>query len=151
MSITPKKINNFLFFKLPLAFIAGVRVKNIDQNEAIVTVRHRWINQNPYKSMFWAVQGMAAELTTGILVMKGISDAGKKISMLVTQQQGTFTKKGTGVLRFECRDGHLITEAIQKAIAKGEGQTLTLTSQGYNAENIPVSHFSFEWSLKVKS
>ena len=34
--------------------------------------------------MFWAVQGMAAELTTGALVMAKINESGKKISMLVT-------------------------------------------------------------------
>ena len=36
------------------------------KQKAIVTVRHKWFNQNPFKSMFWAVQGMAAELSTGI-------------------------------------------------------------------------------------
>ena len=33
------------------------------------TVKHRWINQNPFNSMYFAVQAMAAELSTGALVM----------------------------------------------------------------------------------
>ena len=35
--------------------------------------------------MFWAVQGMAAELATGALVMQKIKASGKNISMLVAQ------------------------------------------------------------------
>jgi hypothetical protein len=35
----------------------------------VVSVKHRWINQNPFNSMYFAVQAMAAELATGALVM----------------------------------------------------------------------------------
>ena len=66
------KLNTFTFFKLPSAWLAGVRVKKISLESCIVSVKHRWINQNPFKSMFWAVQGMAAELATGALVMSYI-------------------------------------------------------------------------------
>ena len=93
MKFTPRKINIFLLFKLPAAYFTGVRVTEISNAESTVKVRFRWINQNPFKSMFWAVQGMASELTTGILVMKQIADSGKKISMLVTRQKGEFYKK----------------------------------------------------------
>ena len=151
MKFTPRKINAFLFFKLPSAFLTGVRVKSISNDKAIVKVTYRWINQNPFKSMFWAVQGMASELSTGILVMKEIEDSGKRISMLVTNMNGTFTKKATGKIHFECNDGQLIRETIQKAINTGEGQTVTVTSEGFNEEGISVSKFEYEWSLKVKS
>ncbi|WP_428742921.1 DUF4442 domain-containing protein [Tenacibaculum sp.] len=151
MKFTPRKINAFLFFKLPSAFLTGVRVKSLSKDTAVVKVTHRWVNQNPFKSMFWAVQGMASELTTGILVMKEIAESNKKISMLVTNMNGTFTKKATGKIRFECNDGELIRTTIQKAIDTGEGQTVTVTSEGFNEEGISVSKFEYEWSLKVKS
>ena len=77
---TVKKLNQFLLFKLPSAYISGVRVASINEKEAIATVKFRWINQNPFRSLYWAVQGMASELTTGILVMKEIHASGKKIS-----------------------------------------------------------------------
>ena len=69
MKATPRAINSYIFFKLPSCYLTGVRVKTIDQTCCVTSVRHRWINQNPFKSMFWAVQGMAAELATGALVM----------------------------------------------------------------------------------
>jgi hypothetical protein len=35
MELTPSKINTFLFFKLPSAFICGVRVKQLETNKQI--------------------------------------------------------------------------------------------------------------------
>ena len=69
MTITPRKINLFNMLKLPAAYFTGIRVKAIDEKSCTVSVKHRWVNQNPFKSMYWAVQGMAAELSTGALVM----------------------------------------------------------------------------------
>lgn len=151
MKFTPRKINAFLFFKLPAAFITGIRVKSISNDNSVVLVRHKWINQNPFKSMFWAVQGMASELSTGILVMKEIDESGKKISMLVTNMNATFTKKATGRIKFECNDGALIRETIKKVVETGEGQTVVVASEGINEEGVSVSRFEYEWSLKVKS
>lgn len=151
MDITPRKLNAFLPFKLPSAWLCGVRVKNIDTASCTVSVKHRWINQNPFKSMFWAVQGMAAELTTGALVTGYIRNSGKKISMLVASNNATYTKKATGRITFVCTDGHLVENAIKKTIETGEGQTVWMKSIGTNRDGIEVSTFNFEWTVKVKS
>jgi hypothetical protein len=150
MTITASKLNQFLFFKLPSAFICGVRVKTIDATECIVSVKHRWINQNPFQSMYFAVQAMGAELSTGALVMYHIQKSGRKISMLVANNKGNFTKKATGRITFKCNDGHLIEEAIQKTIATGEGQTFWMKSIGMNEQGVQVSEMDFEWSVRVK-
>lgn len=138
-------------FKLPSAYVCGVRAKYIDDQKCEVTVKHRWINQNPFKSMFWAVQGMAAELTTGALVMSKIMQSGQKISMLVATNNGSFSKKAVGRIKFECVDGHLVDQAIKKAIETGDGQTVWMHSVGRNSDGLEVSNFNFEWTLKVKS
>ena len=150
MKFTPTKVNFFNFFKLPLAFFGGVKVKSITDNEVVVTIKHRWINQNPFKSMFWAAQGMAAEMATGVLVMKAIKASNKKVSMLVSHQEADFFKKATGKILFTCCGGNQIKEAIQKSIETAEGQIVRLTSKGENEDGIIVSSFLFEWSLKVK-
>lgn len=151
MKISPSKLNSYLMFKLPAAYLCGVRTQSLDSEKCVVTVKHRWINQNPFNSMFWAVQGMAAELTTGALVMSKIMEGEQKISMLVANNRGSFSKKATGRITFVCVDGHLVDEAIKQAIATGEGQTVWLNSVGKNSEGLEVSNFNFEWTLKVKS
>ncbi|GAB1857195.1 DUF4442 domain-containing protein [Flavobacteriaceae bacterium MHTCC 0001] len=137
-------------FRLPSAFLCGVRVKYLDDMKCEVAVKHKWINQNPFKSMFWAVQGMAAELSTGALMIGKIQESGKRISMLVTSNSATFTKKATGRIKFTCEGGVLIDEVLKQAIATGVGQTVTLTSTGINEDGIEVSSFDFEWSVRVK-
>ena len=151
MEFTPLKLNIFLFFKLPSAFWSGVRVKSISKEQCVVTVKHRWFNQNPFKSMYFAVQAMAAELTTGALVMMQIKKSGKNISMLVANNNSNFSKKATGRITFTCNDGHLIEEAIKQTIATGEGQTIWMKSVGVNEKREQVSEMDFEWSIKLKA
>jgi len=150
MTLTPRKLNTFTIFKLPASYFCGVRTKHIDASKCVTTVKHRWINQNPFKSMFWAVQGMAAEFSTGALMIAKIQESGKKISMLVTTNNATFTKKATGRITFTCNDGHLIDDALKRTIKTGEGQTIWMKSVGTNTDGVVVSTFNFEWSVKVK-
>ncbi|WP_149276204.1 DUF4442 domain-containing protein [Pareuzebyella sediminis] len=150
MTVNTGEFNTFLFFKLPAAWWCGVRLKHLDEEKAITTVRHRWFNQNPFKSMFWAVQGMAAELSTGAMVITQIRQSGKKISMLVANNKATFSKKATGKITFTCEDGYLIQGAIDRTLKTGEGQTLWMKSTGVNEEGVVVSTFDFEWTIKVK-
>lgn len=101
--------------------------------------------------MFWAVQGMAAEFTTGMMVTTAIAQSGKRISMLVLNNKANFSKKATGRIRFSCEDGHLIADALQKTIETGEGQTIWMKSTGVNEQGVVVSTFDFEWTVKLKS
>ena len=151
MKLSPSKLNNFLMLKLPSAWLCGVRVKHIDKTECEVGVTHRWINQNPFNSMYFAVQAMAAELSTGALVMNRIQASDKKISMLVAQNKSTFSKKATGKIRFTCYDGNKVNAALDRTIATGEGQTFWMKSVGVNEDGVEVSVFEFEWTVKLKS
>ena len=150
MKMSPSKLNKFLMFKLPAAWLTGVRVRCTKDNKCVVIVKHRWINQNPFKSMFWAVQGMAAELTTGVLVMMAIKKSEKKISMLVLNNNSSFTKKATGKITFICNEGHLANEAVDEVINTGEGKTFWMQSIGVDESGDAVSTFNFEWTVKVK-
>lgn len=150
MEFSPAKLNTFLFFKLPSAFWCGVRAKVIAPEKCVATVKHRWFNQNPFNSMYFAVQAMAAEFTTGALVMYQIKKSGKNISMLVANNKANFTKKAKGRITFCCNDGHLIEEAIQKTIATGDGVTLWLKSIGVDEKGDQVSEMDFEWSVRIK-
>lgn len=146
-----KNLNRFLALKLPSAYISGIRVVELSDKKAVATVKHRWINQNPFRSLYWATQGMAAELVTGILMMKKIKDSGHKISMLVVKQEGTFHKKATGRINFSCEQGMAIDKIIDKAIQTKEGQSLAIKATGFDQENDMVSDFEFTWSIKLKT
>lgn len=150
MKLTVSKLNKFLFFKLPSAYFCGVRVQKLEQDQCVVTVKHNWINKNPFNSMYFAVQAMAAELATGALVMNHIQNSGAKISMLVANNKSNFSKKATGRITFVCVDGHLASTTIQEAIETGEGKTFWMKSIGKNENGEQVSEMEFEWSIKAK-
>lgn len=150
MEFKPSKINVFLFFKLPSAYWSGVRLRELDDFSSATSVTHSWRNQNPFKSMYFAVQAMAAELATGVLVMKKISESGVKISMLVANQKASFIKKAKGRIVFQCMDGLVVDEAIHLAIESGQGQTFWMESKGYDESGAVVSVMNFEWTIKRK-
>lgn len=151
MSSLARTYNTFMFFKLPSAWWCGVRLRQLTEGAAMVSIRHKWFNQNPFRSIFWAAQGMAAEFSTGALVMYHIKKSGGDISMLVANNRANFSKKATGKITFSCTDGAMVGEALQQAIKTGEGQTFWMTSVGTNTEGIVVSTFEFEWTVKQRA
>ncbi len=150
MDCTSNKLNSFLFFKLPSAFLCGVRVKSISPSVCIATVKHRWLNQNPFNSIYFAVQAMAAELTTGVLVRYQIKKSDKDISMLVINIKANFSKKARGRIYFTCSDGEKIEQAILKNSVSNEAQTFWLKSIGVDEQGVIVSEMDFEWSIRIK-
>jgi len=144
------KFNLFLFFKLPSAWWSGVRLNSLSKTSAVVGVTHKWFNQNPFNSMFWAVQGMAAELSTGSMVIDQINESGAAISMLVANNKATFSKKARGKIIFTSDDGDKIAVALAKTIETGEGQTFWMCSKGVNEDGVVVSTFDFEWTIKKR-
>jgi len=144
------KYNIFLLTKLPAAYFCGARLKSINSNECSVKITHNWFNQNPYKSMFWAAQGMAAELTTALMLTDKINKSGYSISMLLISSKSNYYKKATGTIVFNCSEGNSIDEMMDKLISSNTPQTITLSSKGINQNKITVSEFIFEWSLKIR-
>ncbi|MEI6312761.1 MAG: DUF4442 domain-containing protein [Bacteroidota bacterium] len=140
----------FMLLKLPMAWMAGLHASVLTSKEAQVQVKFKWMNQNPFKSIYFAVLSMAAEMSTGLLVMMYIQDKSQQISMLVTGCQAQFTKKAVGTINFICVDGVRIYEAIELAKRSKEGVEMNLESVGYDQKQQEVARFQFKWSVKVK-
>lgn len=149
--MTALRFRQILFFKIPIAWIAGLKLVSFSDEKCEIRVKLTKFSQNPFGSMFWAVQGMAAEFTTGFLAMKQVQESGHKISMLVLEQNGKFTKKAVGKIRFICDEGDKIQQVIQQAIETKEGVTLKLHSKGIDETGDLVSEFWFLWTFKLKS
>lgn len=150
MEFNVRNLNLYLLKNLPSAYLCGVRVYALDKEYCTVRVKYGWLNQNPFNSMYFAVQNMGAELTTGALVMKAIKESGHKISMLVLNQKSQFTKKATGVIIFKCSQGILIREKIQEALQNSSGVSFWVRSEGFDDKGDKVGIYDFEWTLKAK-
>jgi hypothetical protein len=149
MKYTPNQINKWMLFKLPAAWLTGVRILSISDTKCEVKVRFKWINQNPYRSMFWAVQGMAAELTTGMLLTKSIQESNTNISMLLVGNKSNFYKKAVGKIKFVCDQGETAKELINLT-KKNITHKAWLKAKGFDETGDMVSEFDFEWSCKKR-
>ena len=146
----PFKYKLFLFNKLPLAFFVGLKLVTLQEDTAVVSVRFKWLNKNPFRSMYFAVLAMAAELSTGILAVAQTYRSNPPVSMLVVKCEGEFYKKAVGNIVFNCDDGLVIANAIQETINTKQGVTITTNTFGKNEQNEIVAKFVFIWSFKAK-
>ncbi len=147
----PVKFRVFLFLKLPAAFFSGVRLREIDEAHAVVTVPYKWFSQNPFRSTYFACLAMAAEMSTGTLSMMHLHKRIPAVSMLVVKLEAVYFKKATGITQFTCNDGQALKNAIEQAIATKEGQMFTATANGINTAGEKIADFFITWSFKAKS
>jgi hypothetical protein len=145
------KFKLYLFTKLPAAFFAGLRITSADADQCTIAIPYRWSTRNPFRSIYFACLGMAAEMSTGILAMASVFNSKPAVSMLVINMEASFTKKATGHISFVCNDGKAIREAVEKAKTTGEPQTVRTGSHGTNAQGETVAEFFITWSFKAKT
>ena len=146
----PLKFRLFLFLKLPSAFFAGVRVRDIDEKHCVVTVPYKWFSQNPFRSTYFACLSMAAEMSTGALAMAHLYKRNPAVSMLVVKVESEYFKKATGRTTFICENGEAMLSAIEESTATGEGRIVRARSVGKNADGEIVAEFYITWSFKGK-
>jgi hypothetical protein len=147
----PLKFKWFLLTKVPAALIAGLKLREFSENKAVCSVKYRWLNTNPFRSMYFAVLFMAGELSTAVLCMAGIYKRNPSISMLLVKSEGIFVKKAVGCIEFTCVDGEAIDRVVEEVIATGEGKTIQARSTGKNENGEVVAELSFTWSFKERS
>ncbi len=73
----------YLLNKLPLAFFAGLSVDELNEKRCVVHLPFKWVTKNPFHSIYFAVQALAGEMSTGALGMLAINNSNYKVSMLV--------------------------------------------------------------------
>ncbi len=131
-----------------MGFLARLRVDKLDLKKSHVTVPYNYWNKNPFNSMYFAVQAMAAELSTGVLVL--LHSDGKNISMLVTELKVIYYKKATSNVKFVCLDGEKVLSSLNDAITLNYPQECTMTSKGFDKNGVCISEFLIKWSLKKR-
>src|SRR5438477_12927790 len=146
----PFKFRMFLLARLPNAFFAGVRIREINENVCSVTVPYKWFTKNPFRSTYFACLSMAAEMSTGALCLVHLYKRNPALSMLVVKLESEFFKKATGRTNFICEDGLKIKETIKQAIRTGESKSIRAKSVGRNSEDVIVAEFYITWSFKLR-
>lgn len=144
------KFRLMLASRLPMGFLSGMKVTELTDKTCKVQVRYKWLNKNPFRSMFWAVLGMAAEMSSGAFLIMYTHKQKFSVSTLVTQMESTYQKKAVGKITFVCNAGKDIAAAIEYAVSSGEGVEVVCPMTGYDQQGDVVAEFSFTWSFKSR-
>ncbi|MBT9391935.1 DUF4442 domain-containing protein [Hymenobacter sp. NST-14] len=145
----PLKLRLFMLRRLPMAYLAGLRLAELTPERATITVRYKFLTQNPFRSIYFACLSMAAEMASGLLAMMHVQ-SGSPVSMLVVGLEADFSKKAVGLIRFTSPDGAAIGRAIAESRATGEGRTVVCTSTGLDEAGDTVAVFRITWSFRAK-
>ena len=109
------------------------------------------MTKNPFKSMYFAAQSMAAEFSTAVLLVSQIEKSGSNIALIIVSMKADFLERATEKIYFKCHVDNALELAVTKAINTGEPVTIELSSKGLDISGNMVSQFWFTWSLKLRS
>ena len=150
------KMTNWFLFKayaiqkLPLAFLTGFKIVELGESKCVSRVKYSYLNKNPFRSTFWAVLGMAAELSTGAYALLATKGKEESIAVILVGAHAEFVKKATGITTFTCSNWLEFDKAVCRAIATGKPQIATGTSIGSNSDGETIALFEFTWSFKKR-
>ena len=144
------KFRLYLLFNLPMGWLAGMKIIDLTENHCITSVPFKWINKNPFKSVYFAVQSMAAELSTATACMVAVQGHQPSIALIIVDMKGKFYKKATGKVFFTCLHQGQTYDTVAKASASNKAQTLSLKTLGKMSDGTLVSEFTFTWSFKQR-
>jgi hypothetical protein len=147
---SPFKFKLYLLQKLPLAFLAGLRVEQFNGSISEVSVPYNFINKNPFNSVYFAPLSMAAELASGLLAMDAVSRSPVPVSMLVLEMKAEFIKKAKSRIRFKSNDGNTLADAVIQCVNGNEGRTVVVSTDGIDDDGNLVAKFWFTWTFKRK-
>ena len=140
----------YLIGSLPMGWIAGLRVRKLDENSCTTSVPFKYLTKNPFKSIYFAVQSMAAELSTATPCLLAITGKKPSVAFIIVDLKASFSKKAVDRVYFTCEDGAKAFEAVEKCIETGESTQATFKTVGKMKDGTIVSEFEFTWSFKQR-
>ena len=146
--LRPWNFRLYLWARLPLAACAGLSLRRLDDTACTVALPGGWRTQNPFRSMYFAAQAMAAEMSTGAPAMMLAEGASASVSMLVREVRGVFTRRIQGDASFTFEDLAGMRAAVDRAVATGESESFVARSVGRAKDGGAAAAFEITWSFK---
>lgn len=149
-------VNNSLKFKLfqlwqlPASLFMGIGVKNLSEEKCDVRLPYGWRSQNPFRSIYFAAQTAAGEMSTGLLAQLHLQEQ-PPVSMLVIKIEAEFFKKAADTVIFTCDEGRAVAEIIEKCVADGQSREFRMTSVGRLPDGAVASKIYLTWSFRKKN
>ena len=134
-----------------MGLIAGLRVRHLDEHKTITSVPFKNVNKNPFRSIYFAVQCMAAELSTASACLLAIQGIKPSVALIVVEVKAQFIKKADGRIFFTCEDNQKAFQAVRECVDSGESRTVTMETTGRLKDGSVVTSAQITWSFKQRS
>lgn len=151
-----KRVGNPFLFKvglmkdLPLASVIGVKLKQLNEEKCELTVPYKFLNKNPFKTTYWAVLGMSAEMASGLLLLMYTHKLKPSVSTFVTGCEAKFVKRALGKTTFRCEQGKEIAEKVTRTVQTFEPEEIRCITNAYDEQGELVAEFVFTWGIKAR-
>jgi len=149
--LSPFKQKLFYLKSLPMGLISGIKLVSLDENESVAEVPFRWRNKNPFRSMYFAVLSMAAELSTAAPVMLALEGHDVDVALIIVDLKVEFIKKAQSRTTFTCIEYENICKVIAQLKQAGDTAAVTIKTTGRDVDGNEVATFYFTWSFKRRS
>ena len=138
------KLRWWMVRHLPMGFLTGMRIAVLNEDECQVVLKDRWWIRNPFGSVFWAVMGMAAELSTGALVY---AYAGSGYKFILVGMEAKFYKKVKGKSYYFCSSGPGLKRVLEMLNSSGQSGVIHMPVVAKDPNDQVLAEFSFSWQL----
>lgn len=140
----------FGFSKVPLLFLSGTKVIQIDSQNCRVEIPFRRIVKNHLGSLYFGALAIGADACVGLLATHKIMEQKQNISLVFKSFQADFLKRAEGPTQFVCSQGDEMDKMIQETLQTGQRVHKKFQAQAI-CQNEVVAEFVLELSLKQKS
>ena len=129
-----------------MGLLSGMKIEVLNENTCKVVLKDRFWIHNPFGSVFWAVMGMAAELSTGALLYAWAS--GSNVRFILVKVEAEYLKKVRGKSFYFCPSGQEVLRIIETLENPGDTQIVEMPVTAFDQHEQVVAKFLFTWSLK---
>jgi hypothetical protein len=144
--INPWKLRLWMLTRLPMGLISGMVIEALDAERCVVVLKDHWWIRNPFRSVFWAVMGMAAELSTGALIHTYASGTG--VQYILVGMKANFFKKARGKSFYFCEAGMEVRRSFEDPVNNGDPRIVLLPVLTKNQAGEILAEFIFYWQLR---
>jgi len=140
----------FGFSKVPLLFLCGTKVIQIDSQICQIEIPFRRIVKNHLGSLYFGALAIGADACVGLLATHKIMEQKQNISLVFKSFQAEFLKRAEGPTQFVCSQGQEMDKMIQETLLTGQRVHQKFQARAICQDEL-VAEFVLELSLKQKS
>lgn len=144
------KWNLFLLgkLKIPMLGYTGVKLIDLNDNEAKVSIKLKRRTKNHLNSMYFGALAVGADVAGGIHAFYYAEKMNKKISFAFKGMNAQFLKRAETDCVFVSNDGKKVEDAVLLSIKTQERVNETTKVIAYNLANEVVAEFEMIVSIK---